>query len=362
METRAQEKSMADCLGDTFLSGETPQVSVVLPFYNQAGRISDVLAHLVDSMELRYELILIDDASPDSGWKSASHFLRYRRPDNLVRYRIFRMKRSRFETGSDAFGFDVATADFFLELQADMLVSDFGFDRRLIEVFEAFPDIIALSGRGAEPILPVAEQYRMGLGSVVAPGGSLLVYSARRVMRYIVDQLARLGNRKLTAPIEHFSQGNINLRQVTPEASDFVLTGRAGRLGRDISMQLGPDFPTNRVWLSQTVMRGPLAIDARKYRAVGGFDTGSFFLGFDDHEFALRSFLKFGYRTGFVPVNFDSPLEHGSTRKARSLGEELSIIAQLFKVRRKRRKTLLADQASLDMLASLVPEIREIPG
>ena len=352
---------IADCIEDRVLSECHPDVSVILPFFNQGERIAEVLSSLVNSMELEFELILIDDASRDDGSDIAKAFLRSKDATNLCRYRIFRMRRSRFETACDALGFELATADYFLEIQADMLVSDPGFDRRLVEMLQVFPDVIAISGRGAEKISPIYEEYESGLGSVITPGRSLGRYLISQVLRQIANQIGLSRAVRLPLSNESDVRDYRDSESILPNYEDFLFSGRAGRLGNQISVPIGPDFPTHTVWLSQTIMRGPLAIDAGKYRRVGGLNTASFFLGYDDHEFALNSFVKFGFRTGFAPVNFDSPLEHGSSRKLRSLVDQIGIAFEMLRVRRKRKHTLLATEAAVSELAALKPEIRQLP-
>ena len=110
-----------------------------------------------------------------------------------------------------------------------------------------------------------------------------------------------------------------------------------------------------RIWLGETVMRGPLLIDRQKFNKLGGFDTRRFFLGYDDHDLALRGFNEFGYRCGFVPVSFYSPLKAGTTRKPRSLRSELEILRKLMEIRPNWRSSSLANftDATPD---SLVPE------
>jgi len=112
------------------------------------------------------------------------------------------------------------------------------------------------------------------------------------------------------------SQSN---RQARPNQSEFAATGNAGYLGLHTHTEHSNYRDVGTLWLSQTVMRGPICIDREKFVECGGLDTESYFLAFDDHDLSLRAYLRHGYRVGYVPIGYRSEPRWGTTRKNRSL-------------------------------------------
>ena len=115
--------------------------------------------------------------------------------------------------------------------------------------------------------------------------------------------------------------------QYRPTTLEHALGDGIGRIGGLV------DVPAvlhgrDTLYLHETVMRGPYALDRRRFLDVGGFDTGRFFLGNDDHDLAVRAWRDFGYRVGYTPVVFSSPLELGTTRRTRT-GEEQRVFDAL---------------------------------
>jgi hypothetical protein len=64
----------------------------------------------------------------------------------------------------------------------------------------------------------------------------------------------------------------------------------------------------------------------------------------------IKAYLLLGYRVGYTPIDFSSPLNEGSTRKRRSLGGEFQILRQLLRIMNKRKSstlwTLLQDKTN----------------
>ena len=88
-------------------------------------------------------------------------------------------------------------------------------------------------------------------------------------------------------------------------------------------------------------MRGPLLVDKKKYLEVGGFDSERFFLGYDDHDLAMRAWNLKGYRSGYVPVGFLSPLADGATRKMRTIKQEFEILSNLVRTQNVSKESAL---------------------
>ena len=74
-----------------------------------------------------------------------------------------------------------------------------------------------------------------------------------------------------------------------------------------------------------SVNRGPLAIAKEKIAKLGYLDEFHYCLGEDDHVLFLRAWKEKNWRTGFMPIEFHSPLDRGSTRRPRTLASEFSL-------------------------------------
>jgi len=313
-------------------------------------------------MSLPFEVIIIDDASRDETLENIKDCapLLVASTHCLTRFRIYSFRTSAFETACDSFGFSVAEGRMLLEIQADMSKFDFAFDTKMSQALDAFDDILMISGRGVERLAPIADWYQESMGSDRASGTSLITHILKRMghqfKRRLHTRPNKSTNESATISSEKDSQATkINLTGsfdhassvVTPDSVEFNRTGRAGRLGLLIEIALQKETRLDRrVWLGETVMRGPLLIDHQKFKALGGFDTKRFFQGFDDHDLALRGFTLFGFRCGFVPVGFNSPLDSGTTRKPRSLRSEWEIARQLVRIRSHWRSSALANYAA----------------
>jgi hypothetical protein len=146
-----------------------------------------------------------------------------------------------------------------------------------------------------------------------------------------------------------------------PLLADFIQTSKAGYLSAyDITNKSGFNT-TGSVWLGQTVMRGPIALDRSKYLNVGGFDLESCFLGFDDHEITLRAYQKFRFRVGFLPIGYQSSMEWGATRRKRSLKQSRIAILNCLRIANKRKLTNLYTISDSSAIPLPMPEIREFP-
>jgi len=307
--------------------GPTSKVdlSVIVPIFNQENILDRNLSQLATCMSSNWELILIDDSSTDGSLQVGLNWameasLHYA---SLERVRVLQTHNQVFETLCDAIGISESTAPYVLEVQSDMGILESGFDEKLLSAINSSPDLLMISGRGCQTFQEVADSFKAGIkNSRFSPLPILLLketlgHAAASLKRLFLFQKASLSNNNsLGLPLIRSE-----VREVLyPSLSSFSVSGRAGRLGQLIEHEYqSDDLNQNLMWVSDTVMRGPLLIHKSRFRDSGGFDTNSFFLGNDDHDLAYRAFVAHGYRTAFVPVGFSSPLSQGSTRKRKSI-------------------------------------------
>jgi glycosyltransferase involved in cell wall biosynthesis len=68
-------------------------------------------------------------------------------------------------------------------------------------------------------------------------------------------------------------------------------------------------------YINQMVNRGPLLMDIEKVKTLNYLDeTLPGLLAADDHDLCVKAFLKYGWKCGTYWIQYNSPLEWGSTR------------------------------------------------
>ena len=344
-----------------------PLTSVVVPFFNQEEIILRNLSSLAEAMASEWELILIDDASKDDSFRIALDWakcaLQY--SPNLVRVRLLQNSKELFETECDSIGFQAATGKYLLEIQIDMKLYEHAFDLKLINALSAHNDIFMISGRGTTSLMECAIDFMATTnryqGALAFPKLIIRIVLELTLIRRVAASLFR-ASKKMVQPI---GSRSINLKEhsqtkICPSQAEFEITGNAGRLGAQIDFRLSESFQKLRkIWLGQTVMRGPLMIDRNLYSSIGGLDNDHFFLGNDDTDLAYRGYREKKLRCGFVPVGFDSPLDQGSTRRRSSTKTQIIKELKSFMIYRNRSSSALYKLGTSELWSSLpTPEVR----
>lgn len=318
--------------------------AVVVPVHNQEEIIEGNLMSLMKSLSMPFEIVCVDDASTDASSEAIIRALSKASNSisNFSHGLLISANEPLFETLADTVGVSATKAPIILEVQADMRVFDTGFDRRLKTTFDNHEDIFMISGRGVEPLLPIAQHFMRSGGAVNSRGRTPELHLLNSVPG--VSTLIKMVSIFTAAPAGRPNQlDEGTFIDVTPTREQFELSGgRAGRLGEKVEKELEASTQEkNQIWLGETVMRGPLAIRRSAFDEVGGFDTNAFFLGFDDHDLALRGWMSRRYRSGFLPIEFDSPLNVGTTRRRPTWRKIFEIYVKLSRVRNARRLSAL---------------------
>lgn len=107
-----------------------------------------------------------------------------------------------------------------------------------------------------------------------------------------------------------------NVIAVSGRCAHTMFTGEGiGKLGATVERPLAElGIPKNSFYVFETCNRGPLLLDRAKLADLGFLDEENYFLDDSDHDLMARAYLQKGYLCGYVPIEFKSPLQHGSTR------------------------------------------------
>ena len=234
-----------------------PLVSIIMPVHNQVEIVVQHLkAILENTIDMMYELIIILDSCSDGTEAAVLRFYESELISNdgypcVTNVLLLQSDTPLFETCADNIGFFCSSAPYSLEIQADMQMTDRGYNTRLMVPFLQRDDIIGVSGRCCHT---------------------------------------------------------------------FCQTAGIGKLGTHVETPLSqlPHIDTSCWYESETCNRGPLLLDNAKLRKLGFLDEVNYFLDDSDHDLFARAFAQHGWACGYVPINFNAYLFHGSTRKPRN--------------------------------------------
>jgi glycosyltransferase involved in cell wall biosynthesis len=131
------------------LSSVQPIFSIVMPIHNQEQIITGVIKRIFQhTVDLPYELICVIDACSDNTADVITTFFRTTPlPELLTQITLLISKIPLFETASDNVGARLARGKYFLEIQADIIIDEPGYNMKLLRPFLVLPNVIGVSGR-----------------------------------------------------------------------------------------------------------------------------------------------------------------------------------------------------------------------
>jgi len=134
----------------TFLN-EKPFFSIVTPVYNQENIIIQNFKSILDNTtEKYYELIYILDSCSDNTETNLINFINKMNVEEyplLIKILILKSSIPLFETSADNLGFICSDGEYILEIQADMTMTQPGYNMKLLKPFTLNENIIGISGR-----------------------------------------------------------------------------------------------------------------------------------------------------------------------------------------------------------------------
>ena len=108
--------------------------------------IENILYQLFNSIELPFDLIIINDASDDNSSEILCSFLRNTNFTNIVNATLIENYIPIYETACDNLGFKMARTEYILEFQSDIYINHKGFEKKMIDALEYF-NLSSVSGR-----------------------------------------------------------------------------------------------------------------------------------------------------------------------------------------------------------------------
>lgn len=221
------------------------EFSIVVPVFNQEEIIKKNLRSMMKYTDGTIEMIVVLDNCIDNTESEVLNLFRTETVPNLVRVIVVRQDTPVYETTADNIGFILSSGKYLLEIQADMEMIEYGYNRSLERAFK-YDDIAVVSGRLT---------HRFGV-----PHG-------------------------------------------------------VGKLGESVKDPLSPDLDRNKLYMWGTCVHSPFLMDHKKAKEIGYFDEQNIFLEGSCHDYCARCFYQKGWKNGYVPIEYLSPLKDGSCRK-----------------------------------------------
>lgn len=126
--------------------------SVIVPVFNQDKIIVENIKSIIDNTVGNFEIILILDYCFDNTVQNVMGFFeKYENTtQNFIQVSIvINNEKPLFETKCDNIGFKLAEGTYCLEIQADMTMTEYGYNTQLTKPFLILDNVIAVSGRCA---------------------------------------------------------------------------------------------------------------------------------------------------------------------------------------------------------------------
>ena len=103
-------------------------------------------------------------------------------------------------------------------------------------------------------------------------------------------------------------------------AHDLFTDMGIGKLGTMVEKTLEQlEIKRNVFYSLETCNRGPLLLHRGKLEELGFLNETDYYLDNSDHDLMARAFLEKKYICGYVPIEFKSPIQDGSTRNTKYL-------------------------------------------
>ncbi len=137
-----------------------PHLDIVLSVFNQENLIERVLYGIFKNTTSSFTLILVFDGCTDRTQQRAERYIKKYRPKNLKNV-VVTTAGNVYETRANNIGFKRAASDFMMTLQDDMVIEEYGWERRLTYPLRKFDDVLAVSSRAALDVVDLSQEMHV---------------------------------------------------------------------------------------------------------------------------------------------------------------------------------------------------------
>ena len=279
------------------------KIGFVVPVHNQETIILKVLNGIFLNTNLPLRLVIVLDYCTDNTENIVLTWITQIIKDSSRKIHITLLSSdlNLQETLSDNLAFRILNEpEVLVDVQADIILLENNFDLKVLDIFEKFPDIAALSARGTEswprnlkPQFSILNFLRILRKSKIKNNSNTLEIFNKR--------------KELLLTRENFYSRNLPF----------------GRFGKNIDSLQVYSSDKKYIWLNETVMRGPLAFRNSTLKDVGYLNSISHPLSYDDHEYFLRVWKEKNMRVAFYPFDYLSKLHWGSDRSSKTFRDKI---------------------------------------
>ncbi len=127
------------------------QIDIVLSIFNQENLIERILYSIFKNTITPFNLILVFDGCTDRTKPRALKYIKRYKAKNLKEL-IIADAPNVYETKANNIGFKLAKNEHMITLQDDMVINEYGWERRLTYPLRKFEDVLAVTARIAQNI------------------------------------------------------------------------------------------------------------------------------------------------------------------------------------------------------------------
>lgn len=268
---------------------------ISIPIKNQASIIVNVLTTLLKNIDHVISVGLIFDNCSDRSLGVCLDFfeINFKRYPNLAAVHFVTSNGELFEATAENISFLLCNQKYFVSLQSDIYFTDKTFLSRADKAFDVIPELFAVSGK-AIVTFNIMSKFKIHLNRIFHFHNFALkflpIYKGVKKTGFYLPYLGYFGD--LSHPPDsymYFSSSQIN-----------------------------------KLYLGEAVIRGPIVWLTETFRKLNGFNDVGFVLGRDDCDLSFRGFLN-GHLSGYLPCTCFSIYEQGTTRKPRSIEDQISL-------------------------------------
>lgn len=130
------------------------KIDILITIFNQEEIIERVLYGVLKNTTTSFNLILVFDGCTDRTKPRAEKYLKHV-TSSFLREIIVRDTPNLFETRANNYGFKLSTCKYLITIQDDMVIREYGWERRLTLPLRKFNDVLAVSARSAQDVVEI---------------------------------------------------------------------------------------------------------------------------------------------------------------------------------------------------------------